>query len=370
MRIHPFKAIIPVLSKLTEVDDFFDTVREEFSTYYKNGYFEDVNEDALYIYQITSPTENHIGLIASLDLEDYRDKKIKKHENTLLEKEKQQMALLLERGAMVKPILLTYKDNDLLHSTLFSLIENTALFYEIYTKKANQHHRFWKISEPSQMELLQALFLSEIPKCYVADGHHRLTTNLLFEETYKQYHLKEKFDDVLCAFFADTQLDIRAFHRILKDVDYDEVTLITQINDIADAIIPAIPTPTHKGMWSMCIKGQWHTWQWKPAFTIAHSELSAVVLDVDMLNELIFKNIFNIQNVRSNPHIGYIEGNKSIADLEKQSHKGILFHLYPVAIEDLMIVSDNDDIMPPKSTFFEPRMLNGLIVQPIPKEYM
>jgi uncharacterized protein (DUF1015 family) len=370
MKIKPFLAVVPNISKIEADDAFFDTVKEDYARYFKNGLFSSTENVAIYIYEIVTPLRKHQGIISALDLDDYRENKIKKHEKTLLAKEKLQMSLLLERGAMVKPVLLTYEKSSDLTIKLDELIHGLPVFYEITFQEAQQTHRFWQIAEPSQIIEIQTLFERDIKKCYVADGHHRLSANLHFEEISKEKNLATHFDEVLCAFFSTNEVQIDAFNRALKGIEIQKDTVLEKIQNIALPILPKGDFPTQKGEWACCIDETWYYWRWKNEVIAEFEAKNPVCLDVDILNEKIFSDIFDIEDVRKDKRIVYVEGNENQKKLIKLSQKSISFELFPVDIHDLMRVSDADSIMPPKSTWFEPRMRNGLLVQSIPDDFL
>ncbi len=367
MNIKPFEAVVPDLTKFVADDAFFNTVREQYSTYVKKDFFFPAAQPAIYIYEITTPLRKHLGVIAALDLNDYRKNKVKKHEKTLLEKEKTQMSLLLERGAMVKPVLLTHVDNLVLQEKCKLLIENRPIFHQITFVEAKETHRFWQISDLIEIQALQNIFQQKIPLCYVADGHHRLTANLHFEEISKEKNINTPFDEVFCAFFAASELQIDAFNRALQNIDFQEDTLLEKIHLVANAILPKGDFPSKKGEWATCINRKWYYWEWKTTVIEQFAATKPALLDVDLLNEKIFIEIFGIEDVRKDKRIIYVEGNKGRETLEKLSQNSISFELYPVDIQDLMLVADANAVMPPKSTWFEPRMRNGVLVQEIPK---
>jgi uncharacterized protein (DUF1015 family) len=362
MNIHPFKAVIPNLTKITADEAFFDSVREKYTQYCEEELFLNVEEEAIYLYEIQSRTGVHYGVVASLDLNDYKAGKVKKHEKTLVEKEKKQMELLLERGAMVKPVLLTHPNNSFLRGTIVNWASEKPVFYSIYFEKNKETHRFWKISDSAEIVQLQDIFQKEIPKCYVADGHHRLAANLHFEELDDAEGIN---DDVLCAFFSTYDLRIEAFNRFIENVDVLGLDFIKKLQQIATPLTNKQKEPNKKGCWGTWIDGAYTLWEWKAETIAAFQTEGKTVLDVDILNEKVFRDILGIEDVRKDKRIKYIEGSWGDDYLRKRSADGVSFSLYPVDIQDLIAVSEADGVMPPKSTWFEPRMKNGLLVQEI-----
>jgi uncharacterized protein (DUF1015 family) len=367
MTIYPIQAVLPDLNKIEVTDAFFETVREDYPAYVAQNKFKTTTQKGVYLYEIITSQSEHLGLVAALDLADVRSGKVKKHEKTLVAKEKTQLNLLIERGAMVKPVLLTYRMNLSLLSLFKELKKDRAIFHEVFFPESQQRHRFWLIEETSLIQQIQNEF-AQIEQLYVADGHHRLTANLHFEAKARELNITDNFDEVFCAFFDDTQLKIEAFNRIVKDMSISEVELLQKLNDIATPIECDNETPRKKGEWKMCIDEQWTTWSWKSSIKQFRG-IDFVNLDVDILNELVFKSIFNISDIRKDKRIGYLDATYDKEALTAQSKKGIVFSLFPVDIHDLFQIADADGTMPPKSTWFEPRMKNGLLVQEIPPAF-
>lgn len=369
MHILPFEAIVPNLEKIIADEVFFDSVKEEFPRYLQEGLFSTTAQKAIYIYQIATPQQSHWGVVAALDLDEYRADNIKKHEKTLLEKEKTQLSLLLERAAMVKPVLLTHQVSVPLREKIKELTHKNPILYELYLANTKQTHRFWQINSPEDVSALQDTFGNCINKCYVADGHHRLTANMLFEQIALENNIKENFNEVLCAFFATDELSIAPFHRTVQidNLDYDK--LHDYISSVAEPVmLSTTPYPTQKSEWAMCYQGNWTYWRWKKEVSLTRKE--NVLLDVNILNEVVFQHFLGIEDARRDKRIGYIEGLNEDSFLTKKSEKYLIFKMYPVDIQDLIQIADADDIMPPKSTWFEPRMRNGLLIQPVPDVFL
>jgi uncharacterized protein (DUF1015 family) len=368
MRIRPFRAILPILEKIETSEEFFESVREDFPNYYEKGFFTKTEQKAVFFYEIKTSFRKHYGVIASLELQDFYDGKIKKHENTLLEKERQQMALLIERGAMVKPVLLTYKAVPVLQSFMAEYAEKNEATSVYSFKNGEEVHRFWEINDTEKIEKLRTFFEQNIPFTYVADGHHRLTTNVLLHKSMKNEGDGQHYDQIYCAFFADEELSIASFNRV---VNHDVVDFLEKIKNVAETASSENIIPIKKHDFSIFYQEKWHFFTWKKEIAANFETETGVILDVDLLNEKVLKSILEIEDVRKDTRIAYVEGVKGIAALEKSCREGnakIAFSLFPVAIADLMSVSDQEGIMPPKSTWFEPRMKNGLMVQGIPME--
>jgi uncharacterized protein (DUF1015 family) len=364
MNIRAFQAVVPNLDRCTISEKFFESVRDAYPEYEEQGFFSEDQQKAVFLYEIKHPKITHHGIITAVEVLDYEKNKIKKHEKTILAKERQQMALLLERGAMVKPVLLTHPPVAELSDFSATFRANHAHFLQIYLSENQQTHTFWKVDAAEDIIALQTIFAQKVPVSYVADGHHRLTTNVLLHKSMCAEGDGEFYDDFLVAFFAADELRIEAFNRI---VEIETDNFLQKINNVATPIAIS-PTPTEKHHFSIFHQKEWHSFTWKKEILAKIIQQGKTVLDVDILNEKVLKKILGIKDIRKDNRITYVEGIKGTAALEKiclQKPSSIAFSLFPVAIEDLMEVADSDGTMPPKSTWFEPRMKNGILMQKI-----
>lgn len=367
MHIQPFKAVFPNLDYITSPDTFFGNVKEEYRQYYKSGFFNQVPTPGLYIYQILTDGKGYTGLIACTDIRDYLEGHIKKHENTLAEKEQQQMDLLLNRKAMVKPVLLTYPPVEAIEAFLFDYIDSHAPFLSVHFENDGQTHLFWEVTEANQIQLIQALFERYVPSTYIADGHHRTSTMALLFKRMKKKGADNPFDRILVALFATSELEIHDYNRIVEG--FNDCTLsrfmarLSQVAEIEVLDGPARPAQKHEIV--LFINREWYSFRWKDRI-LQRYEKEPILLDVHLLNELILEDILGIQDIRTDQRVRYIEGKQGLEGFTERVGKSedrMGFFLYPVSMQDFLDVSDADQVLPPKSTWFEPRMRNGLIVQ-------
>lgn len=367
MRIKPFKAVYPNLDYVTSSDAFFARVKFEYPDYKKNGFFDKKAQEAIYIYEIESGHRNYTGLIACSDIEDYLDGAIKKHENTLAAKEQQQMQLMISRDAIVKPVLLTYPGVDKINDLVQEYKNDNACFYETSFFEDQQTHRFWEIKSGALISQLQQLFLEKVTKTYIADGHHRCSTLALMHKRDIKKSETSKYDRILSAFFPTDQLEVLDFNRVVQGLNENSLTMfmakMSQLFDIEILNMPGKPKKKHE--LTMFINREWFRLTWKESVLNSYKK-TPVLLDASMLDEKVMKWILGIENVRSNNRIKYIEGVKGLEGFRLKTLKhemSVGFCLFPVELNDLIAVADLNRTMPPKSTWFEPRMKNGLIVQ-------
>ncbi len=367
MRIRPFRAVYPNLDYVTSPDEFFGTVREKYPAYKESGFFQRTAQESIYIYQIVSQKRTHTGIIACTDIHDYLDGKIKKHENTLAAKEQQQMHLILARGAIVKPILLTYPDVPSLNKLIKKIVKEQTLFYEVQFEKTGHIHRFWEVKDGQLIEQFQQLFQQKVPISYIADGHHRTSTTALMYKRMLDRPDEPDYDQMLCTFFPVSELAVHDYNRIIESSpDISITTFMAKIAQVFDIEIldgPQKPTAKHEIV--MYVNREWFRLQWKKEILKEYKK-ATVILDATLLNEKVLENILGIMDVRTDLRVRYVEGPKGLNEIRQKTNKDdsrVGFVLYPVELSDLMKVADAGEVMPPKSTWFEPRIKNGLIVQ-------
>jgi uncharacterized protein (DUF1015 family) len=367
MKIRSFRAMRPNLEKVPRSNDFFDTVKYRYHDYAAEGLFESTDAEAMYIYQIkTVEGWKFTGIVACTDIAEYRDGHLKKHEKTILSSEDLQGKLLETRGAAIKPILLTYPAVSPLDELIADYIDRHRKYFVM--ELGGEKHRFWQITEGLVLKKIRQIFETRIPHAYIADGHHRSASFAALNE----HAPNDKNDKLLCAFFPDHELKINAFHRLISHLNgLSNDVFLTKIETVCNVMpLNKAALPTRKFEMTLRLNdGRWFKLMWKREILADFAE-GLVHLDVHLLNEKILKPILGVKNIRTDERLKYIEGTKSLQSIEKTASgaaytEGSLFCLFPVSFPDLKAVVDDAGVMPPKSTFFEPRMKNGLLVYEI-----
>ncbi len=367
MKIRPFQAVYPNFDFITSTDSFFANVKYDYPEYYESGFFKKASQEAIYIYRITTQKHSFTGIIACSDLQDYYDGKIKKHENTLSSKEQMQMQLMIRRGAMVKPVLLTYQDVKEVNTWIRKHIKKNECFFEAHFEKEAQTHSFWEVSDGKAIQTLQNLFDQNVGESYIADGHHRTSTAALLYERLQHKEKDKKYDQLLSAYFPVSELEVHDYNRIVEGLNECSLTtFMAKMSKIFDfEILEEGRKPTEKHEIVMYLNREWFALRWKKSVLKSYKQFK-VVLDASMLDEKVLKDILGIKDIRTDLRIKYVEGTKGVEEVRTKTIKNenrIAFLLYPVKLEELIAVADANMIMPPKSTWFEPRMRNGLLVQ-------
>ena len=367
MNLKPFQAIYPKMSFITSADQFFSTVREEYNEYKESGFFDKTADEGMFAYQIQTPEKTYLGLVCCINIKDYTDGKIKKHENTLASKEQQQMHLMLKRGAQVKPVLLTYPKVAKIGKILQKITDQSNPIQRIQFDETNQIHSFWKISDGKTIQKIQELFKEKVPATYIADGHHRTSTTSLMNDRLKGTKDEKSYDQLLCALFPTTELEILDFNRVVEIVgDFSPALFMALLSKLCDIeVLPRARKPLEKRELTLFLDRTWFSLKWRPEVLegMAHRK---PILDATLLNEKILNELLHIKDVKTDNRVKYVEGPLGLDGVIAKVLKGenrMAFMLYPVEMDDFIAISDAGKTLPPKSTWFEPRIKNGLIVK-------
>ncbi len=368
MRINPFQAVYPDFNYISSTDTFFSTVKEDYPEYKKSGFFQKNAHEALYIYQIATPDRNFTGLIACSDIDDYLSGKIKIHENTLDSKEQKQLNLLVGRKAMVKPVLLTYPEVKSISRLIQQIIKKEECFFSCNVPGEKQKHYIWEVADGQTIQKFQQLFNKDIHIAYIADGHHRSSATALL---HKRFRKKKKYrcDQLLTVFFPMTELEIHDYNRVVEALDDCTPTTfmarLSQVFNITPLRKPAKPKAKHE--LTFWIDKEWYRLTWRKS-VLKEYRKKKVLLDATMLDEKVLCDILGVVDVRTDKRLTYVEGPKGLAGFRKELLKTsnrVGFCLYPIDISDIVQIADMRKTMPPKSTWFEPRIKNGMIVAEI-----
>lgn len=368
MHIRPFQALFANTNRVNNEPSFFNTVKEQYLDYRQAGFFSPTSAPTLFLYNIQTPARAYTGIIACVELRDYLNRDIKKHENTIRRDEEKQMRLTLERQAAVKPVLLTYPEQEAIDRWIAQYIEDHVVSLEIDFPEDNQLHRIWAVDKKSDIKRIQQLFVANVPHAYVADGHHRLSSTALICETTKSKTIRKMYSELFCAFFPSGQLDILEFNRIIELPEVQSLAAFMETLQTYCEITPlAKPTkPTRLHQMTLCTSNGWYALSWKQEALMEFVNEPAI-LDTMLLNEIVLKRMMQITDVSNDSRIDYVNAQRGLETIQDKISKNaqqVGFCLYPVQFEDLVAVAEAEKVLPPKSTWFEPRMKNGLIVKP------
>jgi uncharacterized protein (DUF1015 family) len=365
MKIYPFQAIYPHVDLIASPDSFFGTVRDDYSEYYRNGFFDQSDESAYYILEIRTGTKVHSGMIVCLNIDDYTKGKIVKHEQTIASSEQAMLKILLQRGAMVKPVLLCHPDIKEITKEIQKQKKKRKPFLRFILTSGPHQYTVYQVPQKEGEELAK-LYKSHVPRVYIADGHHRCSTA---EKLLKlQGDKKDKdYSMVLTALFPFDQLDILDYNRVIQLPYHLKLSRfmaeISKYFDIDLLTKPAKPKQKHE--LTMVIQDDWYQLRWKPEILRKYKKYPSV-LDAYLLDKEIMEAVLGITDIRTDNRVDYVSGDlgpEKVAEKARVSEHHVGFCIYPVQFDELVNVSDSGGTLPPKSTWFEPRMINGLLVK-------
>lgn len=354
--------------------DYFDTVKAKpnsterflkintkFKEFLTLNIFEECEEDALFIYTQKIGDKSYTGIIGGASTQDYETGVIKKHEETLEKREKIFTKYLKTCGFNAEPVLLTYKRSKAIDSIINTVISNTSPLYN-FTTENETTHIIWKIDDKEEVKQIQEEF-KKINKVYIADGHHRSASSYLFSKK----HPENKFaTGILSYFVSDEEIEIFDFNRIVKDLNglnlNDFLAKLSVNFDIQKMDID-LTKPTKKHEFSMYIENQFYTLKFKQELLNNTGIINK--LDAQILTDYILNPILGIKNLKTDKRINFISGKHGLDSLKKRIDSNkykVGFCLYPVSYTELEQIADNDLIMPPKSTWIEPKLRTGLTI--------
>ncbi|MCB0521937.1 MAG: DUF1015 domain-containing protein [Lewinellaceae bacterium] len=367
MHIQPFQAVYPDTGLISSADHFFSNVKEKFNDYWDSGFFKKLPQEGLYIHRIHSPKRIFTGMVACIDVQDYLDGHVKKHENTLAAAEQEQTQLLLRRSAQVKPVMLTYRKVQAIDDILNHYAAAHPSFLEVHFDEVDEQHQFWEIKEGLIIQQLQALFQEQVADTYIADGHHRTSSAAMLFKRFGKKKADNPFRWLPCAFYPTTELEIHDYNRIVEGLnDLKPTVFMAQLSRVFEIEVLKKPhKPARKHELTMYLDRAWFGLRWRKSVLDTYKN-EPVILDVNLLNEQVLKGILGIRNVRTDARVKYLQGPKGLDILKERTLKNeerLAFCLHPVKMEDFLQISDLGGVLPPKSTWFEPRIRSGLLVR-------
>lgn len=369
MTIESFNPILPNTALIASADAFFGVVKHDYLNYRKRGMFLEHPEKCMLVYKLQEDDSTYLGLITGLPAQQYTDGKIKKHEGTLATSEQQQLQLLVLREAVVKPVLLTYPAVPDIDDQLEKIISRQAPILAIQDGESICHELYEVRQGSSEENALKSAFAKTVDALYIADGHHRCSTLALYNR--QQEAKGEPHVHLMAALFSSKQVNVQAFHRSVHlSVDLSPLSLLAKLSDLCSIESLAEPElPREKHQMTLLIGDESFSLRWrKNIFDSPESSLNSKdgnALDAGLFNQLIAGPIFGITDVRTDQRITYVPGNKGLRgmlDRVQRRPDRVGFMLYGIEAEDLFQIVDAGLIMPPKSTWFEPRLRNGLVV--------
>jgi uncharacterized protein (DUF1015 family) len=317
---------------------------------------------SLYLYRLIMGDHEQIGVVACCSVDEYDRDVIRKHERTRPDKEDDRTRHILVLRAQTGPVFLTYRAMPQIDALIADALSGNPPLYD-FVANDGICHTIWRV--PNYDPLVTAF--KEVPNFYIADGHHRAASASRARTELKEQAFaligNEEYNFFQCVLFSDRQLRVLPYNRIVRDLNGLSLSeFLARVRENFSVTEDASPSPKQRGQWSMYLDGRWYGLELKNDAT----ENAGVVesLDVSILQDLLLDAILGIKDVRTDKRIDFVGGIRGTEELEKLVNEGkaaVAFSLYPVTIEDLLKVSDAGEIMPPKSTWFEPKLRDGLL---------
>ena len=350
-------------------------VVKNFNTFKDYGWLKRDEEDKLYIYaQSMNPTDANAhwqyGIVACAYSEDYVNKIIKKHELTRKDKEEDRMKHVRITNANVEPVFFAYPAVDEIDAIVNNIVRHEAPEYDFIAKEDGFGHRFWVINDKATIARLVELFATKVPAMYIADGHHRSAAAALVGQEKKEHNPhhtgKEEYNFFMTVIFPDNQLKIIDYNRVVKDLNgLSKEDFLNALNKafVVEEMGTEIYKPAKLHEFSMYLDGKWYKMTAKEGTYDDNDPIG--VLDVKILSDHALDAVLGIKDLRTDKRIDFVGGIRGLGELKRRVDNGemkVAFALYPVSMQQLIDIADSGNIMPPKTTWFEPKLRSGLVV--------
>ena len=346
----------------------YESAAEHFQAFQDKGWLMQDEKEQYYIYAQTMNGKTQYGLVLCAHTDDYMSGKIKKHELTRRDKEEDRMKHVRVNNANIEPVFFAYKDNAVLAEIIGRYIQ-TEPEYDFIAPVDGFGHQFWCISDDADIAAITAEF-EKMPAMYIADGHHRsAAAALVGAEKQKQnadHKGDEEYNFFMAVCFPASQLTILDYNRVVKDLNgmsSEEFLKALEKNFCVECKGEDIYKPQQLHEFSLYLDEKWYSLKAKEG-TFDNSDPIGV-LDVDISSRLILDEILNIGDLRSSQRIDFVGGLRGLGELKRRVDNGEMraaLALYPVSMKQIMDIADSGKIMPPKATWFEPKLRSGLVI--------
>ncbi len=350
-------------------DKVYDRAVKNFAQWQKNGWLVQDKKPCYYVYAQTMEGRTQYGLVLCAHTDDYAEGKIKKHELTRKDKEDDRMVHVKIQNANIEPVFFAYKDNSQLNEIVSRTVAAAPEYS--FTDENGFGHSFWVIDDDATIEKITDIFTNKVNAFYVADGHHRTAAAARVGAEKRSGNAAhtgdEEYNYFMAVCFPETQLKIIDYNRVVKDLNgltpeqflsaLEEDFTVTPYEGEGEC------HPSHLHNFSMCLGGKWYSMETKPGRYDDNDPIG--VLDVTILSNLVLDKILGIKDLRTDKRIDFVGGIRGLGELSRRVDSGemkVAFALYPVSMKQLTDIADSGNIMPPKTTWFEPKLRSGLAI--------
>lgn len=342
----------------------YDSAAEQFEKFQKNGWLLQDEQENYYLYAQTMNGKTQYGIVLCAHVDDYMNGNIKKHELTRRDKEDDRMKHVRITNANIEPVFLAFRHNDV----LAELIKKYAAQEPVYHFKAPVDgfiHQFWVIDNKEDQDAITEEF-SKMDSLYIADGHHRSAAAARVGAEKGEKEGRGEHDYYMAVCFPAEQLTILDYNRVVKDLNglsEEDFLKALEKNFTVACKGEENYRPQKMHEFSLYVGGKWYSLEAKPGTFNENDPIG--VLDVDISSRLILDEILNIKDLRSDKRIDFVGGLRGLGELKRRVDSGemkMALALYPVSMQQIMDIADSGNIMPPKATWFEPKLRSGLVI--------
>ncbi len=347
----------------------YDKVVENFTTFINNKWLVQDDAERLYIYAQTMLGRTQYGIVACTSIEDYFNNRIKKHELTRKDKEEDRMIHVRITNANVEPVFFSYPAHKEIDAIVTGIVSRDQPVYDFVTDEGFGH-QFWIIEDRATIDRVIEIFDKEIPSLYVADGHHRTAAAALVGREKRLHNPNhdgsEEYNFFMAVIFPDNQLRIMDYNRLVTDLNglssqefLHQLSAVFHVENKGSEVCS--PAGLHN--FSMYLDGDWYS---LTANAGTYDDQDPIgVLDVTILSSLVLDQILDIKDLRTSTRVDFVGGLRGLGELKRRVDGGEMvaaFALFPVSMKQLIDIADTGNIMPPKTTWFEPKLRSGLVV--------
>jgi uncharacterized protein (DUF1015 family) len=353
----------------THSDEVYKKSVENFSRWQKKGWLVQDKTVAYYIYAQTMKGRTQYGIVGCASVDDYLNGIIKKHELTRPDKEQDRMVHIRANNANIEPVFFAYPAVKEIDDIVNKIVTKEKPEYDFVAEDGFGHH-FWLVKKQETNQLIERLFAEKVPYTYVADGHHRTAAAALVgnekRENNPWHNGTEEYNYFMAVHFPDNQLQIIDYNRVIKDLNgLTPQEVISRLEK--GFIVTEKGTRTYKPKklhnFSMYLEKKWYSLTAREGTYNDNDPIGG--LDVTILTDQILSPVLDIQDLRRSKRIDFVGGIRGLGELKKRVDNGemkVAFALYPVSMKQLISIADSGNIMPPKTTWFEPKLRSGLVI--------
>ena len=345
----------------------YDKAVENFNAFQQKGWLVQDDKEHYYIYAQTMDGRTQYGIVIAANVDDYMNERIKKHELTRRDKEEDRMKHVRCNNANIEPVFFAFPDNPVLEEIIKTVAKNKPEYD--FTAEDGFGHHFWVIDDDKMIKTITEEF-AKIPYLYIADGHHRTAAAALVgnekAKANPNHTGNEEYNYFLAVAFPASHLKIIDYNRVVKDLNGltpAEFLKKLEENFIVEPKGKEIYTPAKLHNFSLYLDGQWYSLTAREG---RYNDADPIgVLDVTISSDLILRDILGITDLRSDKRIDFVGGIRGLGELKRRVDNGemkMALALYPVSMDQLINIADTGNIMPPKTTWFEPKLRSGLVI--------